>query len=440
VRRVLVIANLRHASPRIPALLTFLGEFGWRATVVTPPLGADAEFGLGLPKDFAQYVDIAPAPYRGDVFWLVRKLMKWLGFSSSRSYTEQLKDWVGTGRAGKTWVDRLMLSYQTLFAIPDAEWPWYRAAMRAARAQIEQHDFDVILSSSPVPTVHFVAARLKKQFRLPWVADLRDLWSQNHNYAFPEARRWLDRHLELRTLRSANLLTTVSGPWEKKLISLHGDRVAIVRNGYLPMSDSLDSVQLPKRFTISYTGTIYAGKQDPSLLLIALHNLIKSSNISADKVAVNFYGRHDSTLHQLVAELGLQDVVTQKGIIPRGEIRRRQKESHLLLFLQWEDSGEEGIFPLKLFEYLDSGRPVLATGGSAYGEIADILDATRAGMIATTATQVEQALSQAYAGFLSGAPPDYQGDPIAISRYSYSACARQLSTCLGRVIEGRDAI
>jgi len=439
MRRVLVIANLYHASPRIPALLTFLGEYGWRATVVTPPLVADAESVLGLPRDFARYVDIAPAPYWGDVFWIIRKLMGWLGFSSKSSYTEQLKDRVGGGRTCKSWVDRVMLAYQMLLAIPDTEWPWYRAAVRVARAQIEQHNFDVILSSSPVPTVHFVAANLKKQFGLPWVADLRDLWSQNHAYAFPESRRWLDRCLELRTLRSADLLTTISKPLEEKLLSLHGDRVAIVRNGYQPMAETLTTVELPERFTISYTGTIYAGKQNPSLLFVALRNLVKNGRIATEKIAINFYGRHDSMLQQLVSEFGLQDVVTQKGFIPRSEIRLRQKESHLLLLLQWEDSSEEGIFPLKLFEYLDSGRPVLATGGSASGEIADILRETNAGIVATNLNQVEQAVLRAYEVFLAGGAPEYQGDPVSIARYSYSGCACQLSACLGGVIKGRES-
>lgn len=435
--RVLVIANLYHASPRIPALLTFLGQYGWRATVVTPPLEADAASVLGLPKDFACFVDIAPAPYRGDVFWIIRKLMGWFGFSSQTSYTEQLKDRVGGGHRGKGWVDRLMQAYQVLFAIPDTEWPWYGAALRAARAQIELHDFDVILSSSPVPTVHFVAASLKKQYGLPWVADLRDLWSQNHAYSFPEARRWLDCRLELRTLRSADLLTTISKPLEAKLLSLHGDRVGLVRNGYQPMADALEIVQLPPRFTISYTGTIYAGKQDPSRLLVPLHNLVKSGRMAAEKIAVNFYGRHDSMLQQMVCELGLQEVVKQKGLVPRGEIRLRQKESHMLLLLQWEDSSEEGIFPLKLYEYLDSGRPVLATGGADAGEIADILEQTRAGVVATTQDQVEKAVLRAYDVFLAGAPPEYQGDPVAIARYSYAGCASQLSTCLEGVIGGR---
>lgn len=439
MRRVLVIANLYHASPRIPALLTYLGEYGWKATVVTPPLAAGAESVLGLPPNFFRYVDIAPAPYRGDVFWILRKLMGWFGFTSKSSYTEQLKDRVGGRRNRKSWIDRLMLTYQMLFAIPDTEWPWYRAAVKAARAQMEQHEFDVVFSSSPVPTVHFVAATLKKQFGVPWVADLRDLWSQNHNYSFPEARRWLDRRLELRTLHSADLLTTISKPLMEKLLSLHGERVAIVRNGYQPIADARTDLQLPRRFTISYTGTIYAGKQDPSRLLLALHNLLKSGRMDAGLVTVNVYGRHDSSLQQLVGELGLNDIVAQNGLLPRSEIRRLQKESHLLLLMQWEDSTEEGIFPLKLFEYLSSGRPVLATGGSARGEIADILNETRTGVIAITHEQVEEVLSTAYEVFLTGAPPAYHGDPVAIARYSYSGCASQLSDCFEGVIAGRNS-
>ncbi|MDP2430850.1 MAG: glycosyltransferase [Pseudomonadota bacterium] len=430
MKHLLVIANLHHASPRIPALLAYLAEHDWRATVVTPPLGAEAESVLGLPDGFLERVEIAVAPYRGDIFWFWRKVLGVLGFSSQSSYTEQIKERVGTGKRGT--VDRLMLAYQTLFAIPDTEWPWRRSALRMAHTLIAERRFDAILSSSPFPTVHCVASRLKRRHGIPWVADLRDLWSQNHNYPFPEARRRLDRWLEVRTLRSADLLTTISLPLADRLESLHGNRVAVVRNGYQPRSSALPET-LPERFTISYTGTIYAGKQNPDRILAALRHLFESGQMDRSRVALNFYGRHDSALQETIAKMGLAEVVRQHGMLPRAETRQRQRCSHLLLFLQWEDPDEQGIFPLKLYEYLDAGRPILATGATGSDEIKDMLAETCAGTTALTSSDIEQALLAAYRSFLADGTVPYHGIPQAIDHYSYSGCALQLANHLAQI-------
>lgn len=424
---LLVIANLHHASPRIPALLGPLAKLGWKVTVVTPSLGDDAESVLGLPANFLEQVEVVVAPYRGDIFWFWRKILRALGFSSQSSYTEQIKERVARRDSGRrSLVDRLMRVYQAIFAIPDTEWPWHGSAFRTAQELLSARRYDVVLSSSPFPTVHRVASRLKKLYPIKWIADFRDPWSQSHNYSLPKLRLRLDRWMEVRTLASADLITTVSSGVAEKLRHLHGEKVVVIRNGYQPIPD-MASIVLPERFTISYTGTIYAGKQDPNKVLAALRHLIDSGQIVGEHVVLNFYGRYDSALQQTIAEHGLVGVAVQQGSLPRAEIRRRQRASHLLLLLQWEDTNEQGIFPLKFYEYLDAGRPILATGGVESSEIGAILSETRTGVIAVTISEVEHILLNAYNDSLNQGAPDYQGIPEAIARYSYSGCARQLA-------------
>jgi len=431
VKRLLVIANLHHASPRIPALLTPLAELGWKIKVVTPPLGEDAESLLGLPAGFFARVEIAEAPYRGDIFRFWRKVLHLLGFSSRRSYTEQIKERVGGGGQGGI-VDVLMRAYQTLFAIPDTEWPWHHSAWKTANTLLSMENYDVMLSSSPFPTVHRVGARLADRYSIPWVADFRDPWSQNHSYSLPKFRNRLDRWLEIRTLRGAALITTVSSGFADKLAQLHRQEILVIRNGFQPVADR-SNVALPERFTISYTGNIYAGKQDPSKVLRALRNFIDSGEVAENRVALNFYGRYDSALQQFIVEQGLERVAVQQGSLPRAESRLRQRASHLLLLLQWEDLDERGIFPLKFYEYLDAGRPILATGGSGSDEICAVLAETHAGACAVNVPEVEVVLRRAYQGYLAGDVPDYQAIPDAIARYSYTGIARHLADCLERV-------
>lgn len=435
MKRLLVIANLHHASPRIPALLVPLSAFGWEITVVTPSLGDDAEAMLGLPPEFSKKIGVVIAPYRGDIFWLWRKLLRLFGFSNQSSYTEQIKErFGGCGNGRSSLVDWVMRSYQAFFAIPDTEWPWYFPALQATKKLFDAGGYDVVLSSSPFPTVHCVAAELKKRYPVKWVADFRDPWSQSHNYTLPKFRLHIDRWLERRTIARSDLITTVSTGVAEKLAQLHGEKVVVVRNGYQPIP-GIVSIALPDVFTISYTGTIYAGKQDPNKVLAALRHLLASGAIAAERIALNFYGRYDSALQQMIVAHGLEGVAVQQGCLSRAEIRRRQCASHLLLLLQWEDPDEHGIFPLKFYEYLAAGRPILATGENGSGEIAAILEETKTGTVAVSEAEISKSLLGAYQEFLGSGKPKYCGCSDAIARYSFEGCAGQLASCLERVCQ-----
>ena len=160
MRRLLVIANLHHASPRIPGLVSALPEHGWEAVIITTPLEANATEVLGFPEGFLDKARVIEAPYRGDVFWMWRGVFRLLGFDMKESLTEQIKDRAGVCHK-RSYVDDLMRAYQTLFAYPDTERTWRRPGLRTARQIAKSQSFDAILSSSPFPTSHRIAHQLQ---------------------------------------------------------------------------------------------------------------------------------------------------------------------------------------------------------------------------------------------------------------------------------------
>lgn len=161
MRKVLAIANLYHASPRIPGLCTYLPEFGWEATVVTPPLRKGAEAHLGFPRDFLKRTRMVEAPYRGDIFWFWRRIFQLLGFRINESITEQIKERTGVF-VQKSSIDVMIKWYQTIFGYPDTERAWKKPSLRVGRGLLEKEHFEAILSSSPYPITHIVAAELKE--------------------------------------------------------------------------------------------------------------------------------------------------------------------------------------------------------------------------------------------------------------------------------------
>jgi glycosyltransferase involved in cell wall biosynthesis len=434
VKRLLVIANLHHASPRIPGLLTSLYELGWEVTIVTPPIGLNAVQALGFPEKFLERVKLIEVPYRGDVFWLLRRVFRRLGYNTAECITEQIKGRVGA-RYRRSIVDALMKAYQTFFAYPDTERTWRKSAITAALPLAKSGRFDALLSSAPFPTSHVVASYLQRETGLKWIADFRDTWTQNPLYDYPMIRRWFEERLEYRTLRSCSAIVTVSDDYAEQLRQLHKRSIYVIPNGFTFAIDSNVKQTVTQNFTITYTGTIYTEKQDPDKFLSALQCLISENKIDPSKIEVRFYGRKDNWLQACIESRGLERQVRQYGTIARLSAVEKQRESQLLLFFNWEDAKRKGLSHLKLYEYLSANRPILATGGFDKDSTQMILNRTDAGVFAHTVSSIKAALLNAYQQYEQCGRVTYSGRAEAICEYSYSGRAQLLAAVMRDHIE-----
>lgn len=433
VRKVLIVANMDHAYPRLFAWGTYLPDAGWEATIVTAPMGRDVRERLGFPPRFLARVNIVEAPYRGDVFWLWRRVFASLGFRTNESITEQLKERFRASSRISVF-DVLMRCYQSVFAYPDTERTWRRAALKVAGRVLEAGTFDAIVSSSPFPTSHIVAAGLKRRFGLPWCADFRDPWTQNQNYPYGRVRRWIEERLERRTLSAADALTAAIPLAARTQQQFHKEHVALIANGFDPDDINEPPLGLTSKFTVTYTGSIYVGKQDPEKMLTAFERLIRSGVMNRDDVELRFYGRRQSWLEREIQRRNLIGVVSQYGPVSRREAVLKQRESHVLLHFNWEDMNKRGWYPLKFFEYLAARRPILACGGFPEDDFAQVLRKTKAGTYAVTVGDIEVALLHLYREYREHGHVSFTGDVEQMQEYSYPEVTKRFAEVLNNLV------
>jgi hypothetical protein len=419
----LIIANLVHASPRIPGLVKYLPEFGWEAIVVTVPIGEDPEARFGPPNDFKdKYRVIETAGYqtKDDIGEQALKRFK---LASKKSY----------GYA-RPFLRIMYRFYSEILHYPDKEKRLRHFAVEAGDRLIGNEKVDVIISSSSPVTCHVVARELKNKHKIPWVADLRDLWTQNHNYPYSFLRRMIERRLELATLRHANALVVVSSPAAEQLKKLHKrEDVCVITNGFDPERLNEKETALTSKFTITYTGQIYAGKQDTSKLLIALEDLLDDGTIEPADVEVRFYGPECEVLTRGIEKYGLAGIVKEYGVVTRQVAFERQRESQLLLMFNWDDPREKGVYTQKIFEYLASKRPILSTGGFGNDVVEALLGETKAGVYCRTVEDIKSALKFFYLEYKDRGTVTYTGDIEKINKYSYREMARKFATILEQV-------
>jgi glycosyltransferase involved in cell wall biosynthesis len=415
MKRVLIIANLFYASPRIPGLAKYLPEFGWQPIIITVPLGENPDSSFGPPNDFR----------KGN--WVIETR----GHASGKTVGTRVRKRLGRIKPLLRFFHR---RYSEIAHYPDKEKHWMPLAMKAAEELLKNEDMDAMISSSSPVTCHLIARKIKNKYRIPWIADLRDLWTQNHNYPYSVFRRFFERRLETKTLSMADALVTISLPMANRLNLLHkGKPVYTITNGFDPEKMSTGEVDLTAKFTITYTGQIYE-KQNTEKLLYALKDLISQGIIERENVEVRVFGPRSEKLEAQALKYGLTDIVKQYGIVSREISFLKQRESQLLLLLKWEDSRERGIYTGKAFEYLAAMRPILATGGTD-DVVTELLHETKGGADAQTVEDVKNALRTFYNEFKLEGKISYQGKIDEINKYSYREIASKFAEILGTSIK-----
>lgn len=429
MRRVLILSyhfnqtdNI--GSVRLRGLAKYLPLFGWEPVVIT----AKTVRSSGDPESNppGNPVTVIEVPY-DDPFVRWKKA---LGLPTDITVRENFN--LPAEKRGKTVLDRLLDLWIEIFTYPDDTIDWARAAVEKATELREVTAFDAVISSSSPCTAHIIGSELKKRFCIPWIADFRDLWTQNHYNEHSRIRNCLERNLELRNLATSDLLTTVSGPLSEKLKELHtGKRVVPIVNGFDP--DQMNpGLPLSEKFCVTYTGVLYKGKRDPEPLLRSLRNLIDEGTVDPRDIEVNFFGNDQGWLVHDVTKYHLDGIVKVHGPVPRAESIRRQREAQVLLLLLWNDPEEKGVYTGKIFDYLAARRPVLAIG-TEKGVVDDLLEETNAGIHVSTDEEIREQLLKYYKEYKNSGVVRFQGDTGTIERYSHREMAKRFAGALDEV-------
>lgn len=433
-KKLLVIADIQHSSPRIAHFLYYLHDHGWNATQLTPFFNDEIAQRNGLPEDFLSRVAVATASYEGDALEWMRRLFYKKGFQKNASVTEQLKEKLGVKKNSRL-VHKLLYLYQTFFAYPDDQKNWKKHAIKKALLLMKTEHFDAILSSSPYGTSHIIAHELQKQSGIPWIADFRDPWALNHNYPFGKIRQFFEKRLEQRTLINASAIFTASEMCSTRQRSLHTQNIHTITNGFDPKRAPTHNLHVDSsKLTITYTGTVYEGKQNPAIFFAGLKKFFTLHPQLRAKFEVNFYGSKSTYIGRLVENFELHDVVNLHNSVSRNESLEKQQTSQLLLMFGWEDQSEPGTFQTKLFEYLNARRPILISGGFENEEIKKVVKNCNAGWSAIDEDSIVKTLELLSEKFHSGVILPYDGNEKKIAQFSYPVLSKQLADLLNQFV------
>jgi glycosyltransferase involved in cell wall biosynthesis len=384
-----------------------------------------------LPGDPDPNLCIIQTPY-DDV---VEQWKKRFGMNPKKSLNAQLH--ISRKKDRPSIVERLAALSNEIISYPDENIGWYDYAVLAGEKILQKEQIDAILSSSRPPTCHLIAKTLTEKYHLPWVADFRDLWTQNHYYHYSQLRRNFEKKLEIATLKNASAITTVSQPLEDKLGALHKDKkIFLIKNGFDPEFVNQE-IEVDHFFKIVYTGFLYEGKRDPAQFFAVIDDLCNKEFIKRDDIKIDFFGSdsREDWLHEEIVKYHLQDLVTLHGEVSHKTALAEQRKAQMLLLLTWNNPEEEGVYTGKLFEYLAAHRPILSLGYTEGGVVKELLIQTKAGVHAGNEEELKAEIIRAYHEYREFGKVQYHGIKEEVMKYSHKEMARKFAEVLDTVVK-----
>jgi Glycosyltransferase Family 4 len=343
----------------------------------------------------------------------------------------------------KTWWRRWRMSSRVLPQLEFYDF-WVAKAARAGERIIAKDPVDVIVSSFGPPAAHKIGARLKGcSPDTPWVADYRDPWTFSDRFTARGLSGYVERRREEASVgRYADMLVCVSNRLAEQTRRFTARPVIVVENGFDP-EEQANPPAFPEAgpatvraawapVTLVYTGTLHPEDQDPKPLLRAIGRLVEEDEAARDGLRVLFFGDRHMCLQQMINDEGVERIVRIMGYVDRPTALWSQRQASALVLIESQASAALGVLRAKMFEYLQTGRPILGVGFGADTEVGRVLVETGVGAVCGVDHDCigHHLRSLRTHGVLDGFAPN----PVALAKYRRDLQAQRLLETMERLL------
>lgn len=254
-----------------------------------------------------------------------------------------------------------------LLTFPCGALSWAYDAVQYIEKNMDLSRFEVIYTTSGPASAHLIGFYLKQKYGIPWVADYRDPWTFNA-YGAPydpsNVGQRLLYELESVLLCQADLnLTVVAGLTQEyeRNFGLPTGKIVSITNGYDEANFAgLNVPAQTERFTINYSGLLYSGHRSIEPILQAIQQLCDEKMLDRSDIKFRVVGNATPENMAAAQKHGLADILVQTGYLAHQAALQSNLDSNLLLLLIGEGDKLKSFYSAKIFEYLRSGRPILA--------------------------------------------------------------------------------
>ena len=342
----------------------------------------------------------------------------------SKNKTKKISSGSTPNQKKQSLLDKLFLWIRGNLFIPDARVFWVKPSVAFLEKYILENNIDTIVTSGPPHSLHLIGLELKQKMDVKWFADFRDPWTtigyhkslRLSNYAAKKHKA-----LENKVLNSADTIIVTSNTTKTEFQSITSKPIAVITNGY--DTENVEKEAVDTKFSLAHIGS-FLSERNPKLLWETLVELINEIPDFESHLEIKLIGAVSQEVLETISEFGLHAYLNNLGYVSHSEAIAHQRKSQVLLLIEINSEDTKSIIPGKLFEYMVSGRPIIAIGPNG-SDFAEIITATNTGVFFdySEKTKLKSVLLGFYNQFLEG---KLQSNGIGLQQYSRKSLTEKL--------------
>ena len=281
--------------------------------------------------------------------------------------------------AKQTWTQKLLLWVRGNFFIPDARKNWVRPSISFLSKIIKEQGINTVITTGPPHSMHLIGLSLKEKKSINWIADFRDPWTSiGYHKKLKLTKRAVKKHIDLEynVLNKADSIIVTSKGTFNEFKQKTTRPIHIITNGFEPEIKNTN-LSLDTKFSLAHIGSLLS-ERNPIILWEALNELIFENKLFAKNFELKLAGVVSDVVMDSITENGLGNYINNLGYISHERAVSLQQQSQVLLLIEINSKETQMIIPGKIFEYIDSGRPILSFGPPK-ADFANIIKETKTG-------------------------------------------------------------
>ncbi len=326
--------------------------------------------------------------------------------------------------------------------VPDYEVGWLPFGILRGINLFKKCPPDVLFITGSPYSSFLIGLILRKAFSVPLVIDLRDAWTLNvwRMKEKTPLKRSIEGHMEHIVVKNAARVICVQPDMcedYRNEYPRYANKFVTITNGF--DADDFRNLQPCNRddegFRIIYTGRLPRNcGLEPFLEAVKILQEMQPKIIQNLKIF--FVGELDGNKRQLIKSMGLDEYVRCVGYVSHHRCLSYMKSADLLLILG-RDENDRAMLPAKVFEYLATGKPILAlmSSNSAAAEV--VRKACNFKIVDNTENASERVVEAILATYHESKQEKKGWNRQGIEQFARSRLTQQLAEVLDTVCDER---
>lgn len=346
----------------------------------------------------------------------------------SKKKTQTISSGIIPKKKNQSFLERLLLYIRGNFFIPDARVLWVKPSIKFLEKYIQENKIETVITTGPPHSLHLIGLGLQKKLNIKWIADFRDPWTSivyHKDLKLSAKSEKKHKELERKVLQSANQIVVTSPSTKAEFEQITPQPIEVITNGY--DIEKIEKQPLDQKFSLAHIGS-FLSERNPRILWKALRELINENQDFKKDFELKLIGIVSQEVLNAIKEFRLEKYVNNLGYLSHLQSVKEQRKSQVLLLIESDSYQTKAILPGKLFEYMVSGRPILAIANDE-SDIKDIIVSTNTGVFFdySEKDRLKESILNYYRQYKEN---NLKSHPIGLQQYSRKNLTKKLSEIL----------